>query len=58
MIEERWADGRSDRLPALAGELAAKGPAVIVAGPVSAAAAATKAAPKTPIVIFLGDPVP
>jgi len=58
VIDERWADGRSDRLPALAGELAAKGPAVIVAGPVSAAAAATEAAPKTPIVIFLGDPVP
>jgi ABC-type uncharacterized transport system substrate-binding protein len=58
VFDERWADGRSDRLPALAGELAAKGPAVIVAGPVSAAAAATEAAPKTPIVIFLGDPVP
>ena len=58
VFEERWADGRIDRLPALAGELAAKGPAVIVAGPVSAAAAATKAAPKTPIVIFSGDPVP
>jgi hypothetical protein len=47
VFDERWADGRSDRLPALAGELAAKGPAVIVAGPVSAAAAATEAAPKT-----------
>jgi putative tryptophan/tyrosine transport system substrate-binding protein len=58
VIDERWADGRRDRLPALAGELAAKGPAVIVAGPVSAAAAATAAAPKTPIVISLGDPVP
>ena len=57
VIEERWADGRSDRLPALAGDLAAKGSAVIVAGPVSAAAAATAAAPKTPIVISLGDPV-
>ena len=57
VIEERWADGRSDRLPALAGELAAKGPVVIVAGPVSAAAAATRAAPKTPIVLLVGDPV-
>jgi ABC-type uncharacterized transport system substrate-binding protein len=57
VFEERWADGRTDRLPALAGELAAKGPAVIVAGPVSAAAAATKAAPKAPIVLLLGDPV-
>jgi putative ABC transport system substrate-binding protein len=58
VIDDRWADGRRDRLPALARELAAKGPAVIVAGPVSAAAAANEAAPKTPIVIFLGDPVP
>jgi putative ABC transport system substrate-binding protein len=58
VIDERWADGRRDRLPALARELATKRPAVIVAGPVSAAAAATEAAPKTPIVIFLGDPVP
>ena len=57
VFEERWADGRTDRLPALAGELAAKGPTVIVAAPVSAAAAATKAAPKTPIVLLLGDPV-
>jgi ABC-type uncharacterized transport system substrate-binding protein len=58
MIEERWANGRSDRLPTLAGDLAEKGPAVIVAGPVSAGAAATKAAPTTPIVLLAGDPVP
>ena len=57
LIEERWADGRIDRLPALAGELAAKRPAVIVAYTVPAAAAATKAAPKTPIVIIGGDPL-
>jgi putative ABC transport system substrate-binding protein len=58
IFEERWADGRSDRLPALAGELAAKGPAVIVAGPLPAAtAAAAKAAPNTPIVHIGGDPV-
>jgi len=56
-IEERWADGRIDRLPALAGELAAKRPAVIVAGSILAARAATKAAPKTPIVYIGGDPV-
>lgn len=58
VFEDRWADGRIDRLPALAGELAAKGPAVIVAGPVHVAAAATTAAPKTPIVLLGGDPVP
>jgi putative ABC transport system substrate-binding protein len=57
VFEERWADGRTDRLPALAGELAAKGPSVIAAGPVAAAAAATKAAPKTPIVLTGGDAV-
>jgi len=56
-IEERWADGRIDRLPALAGELTAKRPAVIVAGSILAARAATKAAPKTPIVYIGGDPV-
>ncbi len=56
-IEERWADGRIDRLPALAGELAAKGPAVIVAGSILAARAATKSAPKVPIVYIGGDPV-
>jgi ABC-type uncharacterized transport system substrate-binding protein len=58
VLEARWADGRIDRLPALAGELASKRPVVIVAGPVSAGAAAAKAAPQTPIVLFSGDPVP
>jgi putative ABC transport system substrate-binding protein len=57
VVEERWADGRIDRLPALARELAAKQPAVMVAGPLRAAAVATKAAPKTPIVYVGGDPV-
>ena len=57
-IEERWADGQEDRLPSLAPELAAKKPAIIAAFPVRAAAAATKAAPKTPIVLLGGDPVP
>ena len=50
VIEERWADGRYDRLQSLAEELAAKKPAVIVAAPLQAVAAAAKAAPKTPIV--------
>lgn len=58
VIEERWADGRSERLQSLAQELAAKRPAVIVTAPLTSAAAATKAAPKTPIVIASGgDPV-
>ncbi len=50
VLEERWAEGRVDRLPALAEELAAKKPALIVAGLSLATAAAVKAAPKTPIV--------
>jgi putative ABC transport system substrate-binding protein len=58
VIEERWADGRIDRIPALAGELAAKGPMVIVVGSIAAAASATKVAPKIPIVMVTGgDPV-
>ena len=58
VIEERWANGQSERLPALAAELAAKRPALIVAGPSLAVAAAAKAAPGTPIVHATGsDPV-
>ncbi len=57
VIEERWADGRMDRLPALADELAAKRAAVIVAVPTPAARAATKAAPRTPVVVIGGNPV-
>jgi putative ABC transport system substrate-binding protein len=58
VFEERWADGRIDRLPALAAELAAKKPAIIVAAPGAAVAAAAKAAPNIPIVQASGvDPV-
>ena len=58
VIEERWADGRYERLAALAGDLAAKGPAVIVAAPLPSAIAAAKAAAGTPVVIATGgDPV-
>jgi len=57
-IEERWADGRVDRLPSLAEELAAKRPAVIVAFPIPATRAAVKAASKIPVVMISGgDPV-
>ena len=57
-IEERWADGQYSRLQSLAEELAAHKPAVIVAAPLSSVPAASKAAPKTPIVIASGgDPV-
>jgi putative ABC transport system substrate-binding protein len=58
VIEERWADGRADRLVSLAKELAGRKPTVIVAPSARAAIEATKAAPKIPIVmISTGDPV-
>jgi ABC-type uncharacterized transport system substrate-binding protein len=49
-IVERWANGRTERLPALARELAAKEPLVIVAAPSLALRPAATAAPTTPIV--------
>ena len=58
VIQERWANSRSDRMQPLAEELAAKKPAVIVPvfGPPTRAA--VKAAPTTPIVLVgVGDPV-
>jgi len=58
VIEERWANGRRDQLPALAAELAAKKPAIIVAAPSASVAPAAKAAPAIPIVQASGgDPV-
>lgn len=58
IIEERWVDGRSERLQPLAEELAANKPAVIVAGQPTTVRAAAKAAPTTPIVHASGgDPV-
>jgi putative ABC transport system substrate-binding protein len=57
VFEERFADGRADRLPGLATELAAKKLSLIVATPVPPAQAAVKAAPKTPILVIGGDPV-
>jgi putative tryptophan/tyrosine transport system substrate-binding protein len=57
LIEARHADGLAERLPALAQELAARKPAIIVASPSAAARAATAAAPTTPIVMMHGDPL-
>jgi putative ABC transport system substrate-binding protein len=54
----RWAEGKVDRLPALAAELVALDVDVIVTGGELAIAAARKAAPRTPIVMGASnDPV-
>jgi ABC-type uncharacterized transport system substrate-binding protein len=57
-IEYRWAQGRFERLPELAAELAALKPAVIVALVTQASVAASKATSTIPIVMVgVGDPV-
>ena len=55
LIEARWTEGQPDRVQPLAKELVAKKPAVVVAISLSAASAATKAAPDIPIVVSGAD---
>jgi putative tryptophan/tyrosine transport system substrate-binding protein len=58
IVEYRWADGRIDRLPALAAELESKKVAVIVSAGPSATGPARRSTKATPIVMaFDSDPV-
>src|SRR5262249_15115724 len=56
-IEDKWAEGKIERLPALAAELAALKVDVIVAGATAQALAAQKATKTIPVVFLASDPV-
>ena len=58
VLDLRWAEGRGDRFPVLADELARLAPDIVVTATAAAALAAKQAMPKTPIVCAnLTDPI-
>ncbi|MFO1314503.1 MAG: ABC transporter substrate-binding protein [Burkholderiales bacterium] len=57
VVETRWAQGRFDRLPALADELVAQKPEVIVTAAPPAVSALQKATTTIPIVMSVHNPV-
>ena len=58
-IDHRWAEGQFNRLPALAAELVARRPAILVTAGGDVSAAAAKAATTTVPIVFTigGDPI-
>ena len=58
LVEERWAEGRADRMPALMADVVARKVDLILTGTEAGAIAATRATRTIPIVaVALGDPL-
>ena len=58
LVEERWAEGRLDRMPALMADVVARKVDLILTGTEAGAIAATRATRTIPIVaVALGDPL-